>query len=233
MPEESEELQSSPFAFYAFYQLHQHLKATPVSRLSFQDILRQLYPDYVMKPGKEKEKTSLFITWEKQGASGREDFQLRGCIGTFARPPLLKGIERYSLIAALQDDRFPPIRKGEFPRLKCSCNILHNFTTIYKRSKPDGDIFDWEIGVHGIELKFEDPGTGRILSATFLPEVMPEQGWDKQETFQALIEKAGYYRDIGQLIDSYDEYFVEVLRYEGDKSAIAYEEFSRQLEQVI
>ena len=133
-------------------------------------------------------------------------------------------------MAALQDNRFPPISKKELQLLKCSCNILQNFTTIYEGSK--GDINDWEIGLHGIELFFKDPGSGITLSATFLPEVMSEQNWDKEETFLNLIYKAGVSSHLQEVLDHYEQYFVQVIRYEGNKSAITYEQFESQLEKL-
>ncbi|SCV05891.1 LANO_0H17458g1_1 [Lachancea nothofagi CBS 11611] len=224
----SEDSASSPFAFYAFYQLYAHFHNSADSkRRSFEAIHKQLYPNYVVKSSRTTEKTSLFITWKKKGEK-HQDYNLRGCIGTFAKLPLLRGIEKYSLIAALQDHRFPPISQAELPTLKCSCNILHSFQTIFSGKK--GDIFDWEVGVHGIELTFKEPTTGQVLSATFLPEVMPEQGWDKKDTFSNLIEKAGYWKDVDSLMDHYEDYFLEVVRYEGDKSQIEYKEFKRLME---
>ena len=51
----------------------------------------------------------LFVTWLKDG-------DLRGCIGTFAEDCKLGAtLQRYSLIAALQDTRFPPIETSELP----------------------------------------------------------------------------------------------------------------------
>ena len=44
----------------------------------------------------------LFVTYYSLGS-------LRGCIGTFRSEPLGKNLQSYSLIAALNDRRFPPI----------------------------------------------------------------------------------------------------------------------------
>lgn len=170
-------------------------------------------------------KTSLFVTWEKKRKQKGNEYALRGCIGTFARLPILKGIERYSIISALQDRRFPPITKNELPLLRCSCNILQNFETIYDGESHGGDIFNWELGVHGIELMFKNPQTGAVCSATFLPDVMTEQNWDKRDTFINLIEKAGFTGNPEELLDNYKDYFVQVIKYQGNKSRIAYNEF--------
>lgn len=219
---------SSPYAFYAFHQLYNHLNGndklqSPNSTKTFLKICQTLYPDYKASP---TEKASLFITWNKKSKKN-DTYGLRGCIGTFAKPTLVHGIEKYSLIAALEDSRFPPISKSELKLLKCSCNILQNFTTIYGKSK--GDIYNWEIGLHGIELLFKDPSSGITLSATFLPEVMSEHNWDKEETFLNLIYKAGVNSHLEEVLDHYDQYFVEVIRYEGNKSAITYEQFESGL----
>lgn len=227
---------SSPYAFYAFYTLYNTLNegthstaSSTDGSLSFAKICNKLYPHQDIDSSSS---TSLFITWKKkvrQQSGHGEDYALRGCIGTFAKLPVVSGIEKYSLIAALQDRRFPPIDKKELSQLKCSCNILQDFEKIYDGKTQAGDIFNWEIGTHGIELFFKHPQTGSICSATFLPEVMPEQGWDKEETFLNLIEKAGVYAHAKDILEDYENSFVKVIRYEGKKSAISYDEFMVQL----
>ena len=47
-----------------------------------------------------------------------------------------------------------------------------------------------QIEKHGIKITFESEG--RHYSATYLPGVAAEQGWDKNETLKSLIKKAGY-----------------------------------------
>lgn len=225
MPDESK---SSLYAFYAFYQLYVHLFYEGKKPLSFDTLQKRLSPQLACSSMKTRERTSLFITWKKSSASQGE-YLLRGCVGTFAKLPLLEGIEKYSIIAALQDPRFPPITKSEFPGLKCSCNILHSFSTIYGSSAPTGDVYDWEIGIHGVELRLRDSTRSRILSATFLPEVILEQGWNERETFRNLIRKAGFLGDIDAALHNWQEYFVEVIRYEGNKTEISYEEFNQLL----
>jgi AMMECR1 domain-containing protein len=74
---------------------------------------------------------------------------------------------------------------------------------------------DWTIGVHGIHITFPHPSllspsssgtptplsstpnlprltSHRNFSATYLPEVMPEQEWDKLEAIDSAIQKAGW-----------------------------------------
>ncbi|CCD27290.1 uncharacterized protein NDAI_0K00990 [Naumovozyma dairenensis CBS 421] len=226
-----ETLKSSPYAFYAFYQLYLHFFHKNKG-ITFQQIEKVLYPNY---PVDLNTKKSLFITWKKKNSNGddEEEYDLRGCIGTFAKLNILNGIERYSLVAALEDDRFSPIKAKELSKLKCSCNILDSFKTIYPIEDDDDNsedgIYDWEIGKHGIEVKLIHPHTKTVHSATFLPEVMVEQNWDKDETFQYLIDKSGLWNYIDKIMANKKLYFKQVIRYEGHKSLISYDEFIEKL----
>lgn len=226
-------MKESPYVFYAFYQLYCHLNGQR-PHFTLMDIGEQLYNDYTLNLQAKK---SLFITW-KRLAKSDDEYHLRGCIGTFAKLNIKYAIERYSIYAAMEDSRFPPIQLKELKLLQCNCNILTNFTTLWSKNSTKrhennklakNDIFDWEIGKHGIELKFKEPTTGEKLSATFLPDVMVEQDWGKEETFYNLIEKAGVISNIDNIMDNYDIYFIEVIRYEGQKSAINYEQFNKKL----
>lgn len=220
----SENTPCSPVSYYAFYQLYRYFLKTP--QISIKTVAERHFPEYEISE-ELREKKPLFITWKIKSRNG--DYNLRGCIGTFARLSLLEGIEQYSLIAALEDSRFSPITYDELPRLKCSCNILKNFTVIYSNSS-GGDILDWELGKHGIQLLFKHPKTNGKLSATFLPEVMPEQSWDKQDTFTNLIKKAGCWKYVDEILENYERYFTQVIRYEGEKSEITYDHFKSLLE---
>lgn len=233
----------SPYAFWAFYSLYHHLnkinkfeRDNKITNIKFDPSLnkinQKLFPEF--DPIDFNEKKSLFVTWKKKAKHGN-DYHLRGCIGTFSKLPCYYGIERYSLLASLEDPRFPPITKNELPLLKCGCNILNNFTTIYSNHNQtiNGDILDWEIGKHGIELKFRYPLThGKLLSATFLPDVMVEQRWNQRDTFINLIEKAGVIASSLEVFENYNKYFVQVIRYEGHKSMITYDQFADKLEEL-
>lgn len=96
-----------------------------------------------------------------------------------------RGLAEYSLVAALEDHRFSPIRASELPSLSVGVSLLTPFT-------PVPTPLSWTIGVHGIHITFPHPSTGRSLNATYLPDVIPEQGWTQVEAVQSLIQKAGY-----------------------------------------
>lgn len=123
----------------------------------------------------------LFVSWTKN--NGTSEPRLRGCIGTFTTMSLYKGLQEYALISALKDSRFPPIEYTELPDLHCSVSLLIDF-------EETNDVFDWDIGCHGVWVDFVDL-EGEQRSATFLPEVAVKQGWSKEDTLRSLIQKAG------------------------------------------
>ena len=150
----------------------------------------------------KKKKFPLFVTWTKG-----KDKKLRGCIGTFASKDLEKNLKNFALVAALEDDRFPPINEKEIKDLNCGISLLVKF-------EDAKDCYDWEIGKHGIEIKFG------YYSATFLPEVAVEHKMDKRTTLENLIEKAGYY---GHLEDV--EKKIKLTRYQSVKLFMSYDEY--------
>lgn len=70
--------------------------------------------------------------------------------------------------SAFKDSRFPPIGRDEFPKLQCAVSILRHF-------EDGSDYLDWQVGVHGIRIEFLNE-RGSKRTATYLPEVAPEQG---------------------------------------------------------
>ena len=121
----------------------------------------------------------LFVTWK----IGRNR-DLRGCVGTFAaNGPLSDTLQRYALIAAIEDDRFEPIQPHEVEHLQVGVSLLTNFREIE-------DPYDWIVGTHGIELEIKEGK--RRYRGTYLPEVAQEQGWNQATTYVHLFRKAGY-----------------------------------------
>lgn len=147
----------------------------------------------VADPDDSTECNGVFITWrttikEKENGDDKKAL-LRGCIGTFQHLPLFKALKIFSLKAALEDRRFEAINEKEIPFLTLSISILDERQVIK-------DHLDWEIGTHGLEMECDG------YSATFLPEVMAEMRWGKEETIENLFVKSGYplrYRQLQQL----------------------------------
>lgn len=105
---------------------------------------------------------------------------LRGCIGTIApTTPVVQTVARRAASAALEDPRFPKkVGVEELPHIHVEVSVL----TPPRRVSNAQDIV---IGRHGIILR------KGMQSATFLPQVAPEQGWDRDTTLTRLSIKAG------------------------------------------
>jgi AmmeMemoRadiSam system protein A/AmmeMemoRadiSam system protein B len=110
---------------------------------------------------------------------GRGD-DLRGCIGTIdPTDSVYETVARRAASAALEDTRFPhKVTPEELPFITIEISVL----TPPEPVKSADDII---IGKHGIILI---AGWNR---ATFLPQVAPEQGWDRETTLRHLSRKAG------------------------------------------
>jgi uncharacterized protein (TIGR00296 family) len=154
--------------------------------------------------------TPLFVTWNTK--SSRHGHSLRGCIGTFEPQELDEGLASYAITSAVHDTRFSPVEPRELPSLQVAVTLLTDF-------EDAADPMDWELGTHGIRISFVHHG--RRYGATYLPDVAVEQGWDKEETIQSLMRKAGYsgsksrWREMG----------IKVVRYQGKKVSCEYEEY--------
>lgn len=144
----------------------------------------------------------LFVTW----TTGKSK-DLRGCIGTFVSNDLESNLKKFSLTAALEDYRFPPIRENEIPNLNVGVSLLINF-------EDAKDCYDWERGKHGIQIRFRNYG------ATFLPEVSIEHNMDKKTTLEHLVQKAGFYGDLEEV-----EKEIKLRRYQSIKLFMTYEEY--------
>ncbi len=104
---------------------------------------------------------------------------LRGCMGYFeADTPLKDIVARQAVVSATQDPRFPPVRPGELSKIDVEISVLSEpeYVDSYK---------DIEVGKHGVII---EKGYYR---ATFLPQVAPEQGWDRDTMLTNLSLKAG------------------------------------------
>ncbi|XP_074061485.1 nuclear protein AMMECR1 isoform X2 [Macrotis lagotis] len=114
---------------------------------------------------------------------------------------------------ALKDSRFPPMTREELPRLTCSVSLLTNFEDVC-------DFLDWEVGVHGIRIEFiNEKGSKR--TATYLPEVAKEQGWDHIQTIDSLLRKGGYKATITNDFRK----SIKLTRYRSEKMTMSYSEY--------
>lgn len=120
--------------------------------------------------------SGAFVTLKKHG-------YLRGCIG-FIEPikPLYQAIIENAVNAALRDHRFRAVKHQELADLEVEISVLSPMVEVdsYK---------DFKVGYHGIVLSKQ----GR--KAVFLPEVAVEQKWNREQTLEALSQKAGLPKD--------------------------------------
>lgn len=170
---------------------------------------------------------ALFVTWNIWPVSDKAHAsapRLRGCIGTFEPQPLSTGLGEYARIAALRDTRFPPVTKEEVPRLQCGVSLLTGFEECQ-------DYLDWEIGIHGIYIHLDPSADAssvsrakssrRMLTATYLPDVMVDQDWTKQEAIDSAMRKAGFQ---GRITDDLRK-SLRVQRYRSDKVYRSYTDY--------
>ena len=70
------------------------------------------------------------------------------------------------LVSAFDDTRFPSISLSELHTLSTSITLLTDFEAA-------ANALDWEVGMHGIRISFQD--RGKRFGATYLPNVAVEQ----------------------------------------------------------
>jgi len=150
----------------------------------------------------------LFVTWK----IGKEE-RLRGCIGTFSEMHLHAGLREYSITSAMKDSRFSPMSRDEFPNLKVTVSILCGF-------EEGEDYLDWDIGTHGIRIEFTSE-KGAKKTATFLPDVPSDQGWDKVQTIDSLLRKGGYKGHVTNEVRKQ----VRLVRYQSERMTVSYQDY--------
>jgi AmmeMemoRadiSam system protein B/AmmeMemoRadiSam system protein A len=118
-------------------------------------------------------KTACFVTLKERG-------RLRGCIGELEpREPLIRAVASRAIAAATQDPRFPPVTARELAGIAIEISAMSPLRRV-------GGPEEIVVGKHGVVVR---QGT---RSGVFLPQVAPEQGWDRDTMLTILCtEKAG------------------------------------------
>ncbi|KAK8809830.1 hypothetical protein WA158_000773 [Blastocystis sp. Blastoise] len=150
----------------------------------------------------------IFVTLEKKVF---KQYELRGCIGNLS-PISLSSLSEYALYSAFEDNRFHSLNASELPKLRVEVSLLYDF-------EDRDNVMDWEVGKHGIYIFI--PYKHRILSATFLPEVAEEQGWDKKTTLDYLAEKAGFFKPLTEEVLQ----TIKLRRYKTEKAYLTFSEY--------
>ncbi|KAJ7774191.1 alport syndrome [Mycena maculata] len=189
------------------------------------------------------DKYPLFVTWNTRTSRPGRAPRLRGCIGSFEPLSLHDGLQEFALISAFRDHRFRKIDKSELESLECAVSLLTDFE--------DAESYlDWTVGVHGISITFphpsllQSPSSGspsplssstylprvtsrQTFSATYLPDVIPEQGWDRIEAVDSAIQKAGWNGTITEDIRR----SVKLRRYQSKMCVVGWDEYMEWREQ--
>ena len=119
------------------------------------------------------EQRAVFVTLTKQS-------RLRGCIGQIeAQMPLAEAIRDAAISAATRDPRFLPVTADELDKIHIEISVLSPLRQVDNAS-------EIEVGKHGVLVR---QGTRQ---GVFLPQVAPEQGWNREQMLTHLCaEKAG------------------------------------------
>jgi AmmeMemoRadiSam system protein A/AmmeMemoRadiSam system protein B len=181
--------------------------ALRIARTTLEDYLERGHvPDAqelgVPSSGPMRETHAAFVTLKKEGA-------LRGCIGhIFPVEPLWRSIRDNAIAAAVKDRRFSPVAADELDDLEIEISVL-------TRPAPVAGPEEFEVGRHGVVLRAH----GR--SAVFLPQVAPEQGWDRTTTLTYLARKAGLAADAWRTPDAKLSVFEAQVFAEGSAGVVA------------
>lgn len=136
-------------------------------------------------------KHGMFVTLEKHG-------RLRGCMGHFDEDtPIAALAGSQTLVSATRDPRFPPVQANELKDITIEISVLSTPRAVASYE-------EIEVGRHGVILKKGFRG------ATFLPQVAPEQGWDRDEMLTNLAMKAGLGPDDWREGASFEVYTAQV-----------------------
>ncbi len=119
------------------------------------------------------EKRACFVTLKESG-------ELRGCIGGLeAQEPLIEAVAHRAKDAAFSDPRFRPVKREELPQISIEISVM---SPLRKVRGPEEIV----VGTHGVVVK------QGWHSGVFLPQVAPEQHWDRDRMLTELcVEKAG------------------------------------------
>lgn len=128
----------------------------------------------------------FFLCWTKHyDDPGPRRYRKRLlCVAGSLVPQPLRHVRDLVRESVEEDPHGVPLRLRDLEQLQCSLLMVTSLEAAL-------DWTDWTIGVHGIVISFEDY-RGNVFSDVFLPSVAHDAGWDKEQTINCLIRKAGY-----------------------------------------
>jgi AmmeMemoRadiSam system protein A len=118
------------------------------------------------------EERGVFVTLKRHG-------MLRGCIGyVLPTVPLYLAVRDMAINSALRDPRFPPVTATELPAIYIEISVMTPL-------QPVADPSEIVVGEDGLVIE----AGGR--SGLLLPQVAPEQGWNREQFLEGVSMKAG------------------------------------------
>lgn len=148
---------------------------------SFLNNRKMTIPSRVSKDSRFEQKLGCFVTLKED----KVEKSLRGCIGfTDPEHSLSRALTEAAILAAIEDPRFPPVKKSELDSLLLEVSLLSKPVQIHVSDQrelltkikvgPDGLIMKWSFG-----------------SGLLLPQVASECSWNVEEFLANLSLKAG------------------------------------------
>uniref|UniRef100_A0A182TF35 AMMECR1 domain-containing protein n=1 Tax=Anopheles melas TaxID=34690 RepID=A0A182TF35_9DIPT len=115
----------------------------------------------------------------------------------------------------------------EEPRTPCFTNdpLLTVSVSILQGFEEARGYLDWTLGIHGIRIEFYNE-RGSKRTATYLPQVATEQGWDQTQTIDSLLRKGGYRAQI----TPETRRSIKLTRYTSQECQMSYSEYRELLE---
>ncbi len=109
---------------------------------------------------------------------------LRSCCGLLGQPvPLLQALERATVRAAREDERFPPLSPLELDHLELEVWLLHNLQPVAATGADRAGAIT--LGKHGIQVVRDG------MSGLFLPSVAVDHAWEAPRYLDQVCLKAG------------------------------------------
>jgi len=140
-----------------------------------------------------------FVTVNNRGERAEREGRLRACMGVIeAREPAVDAVMS-SAVSAAHDPRFPRLTTEELDGVDLEVSVLSP-----PRPVPGPEAI--RVGTHGVILH----KSGR--SAVFLPQVAPEQGWDRDTMLGHLARKAGLPGDAWRSGATFEVFTAQVFR---------------------
>lgn len=147
-----------------------------LARLAIVDaVLTERLPTEIPSGQAFAERCGVFVTLHLAG-------RLRGCIGILeGKEPLGEAVVHCAASAARQDPRFPPVRPDELAQIRIELSVLSPLLPI----RPE----EVRTGHHGLAVV----AGGR--RGVLLPQVAPENGFDREQFLSETCRKAGLAHD--------------------------------------